>query len=289
MLLYVKRQGHLSESEQSDDGTKTAREIYLVVFDSPASAVAAEVAAGVPVRGAAHPEDATRTARSKRPTCLDESNRQHWQVEVTYSDAPPEAGEGEEPEENPLARPMEVSWDFSTQEEAYFVDNDPDEPKPVVNSAGQPFEELLTREVAAIVVSVRRNVTTFDPAAGMTMMDKLNAAPFDLDGVTIAARQAKLVGLGVGPVQIENGVTFREASFTLKIRENWDDVIEDRGFSQLDSNGKLTEIVQGSPPTRVDKPWPLDGEGKAKANPTDKPAPLTFKPYGEMSFAPLFA
>jgi len=39
----------------------------------------------------------------------------------------------------------------------------------------------------------------------------------------------------------------------------------------------------------VQKPWPLDGSGGAKANADDKPEKLTFKPYEEADYGSLSA
>lgn len=253
---------------------RTATEYYLVTFGSPSTAVAASAAVDV----ATHPDDSALKFKSKSAKMVDESNRLEWQVQVDFSNKRPEA----EQEENPLNRPAEYSWSFDQSSQPYFIDV---EDKPVVNTSGEPFEDLKEREISNITGSVKKNVPASYSAATLANYKRaINNGAFTFDGVSIGDGQARFAGADLSPVKSENGVSYREISVTFKFRETWDDEVEDRGFNELGAGNKLKEIVKGVPPTRVDKPYPLDGAGKAKPNPTDVPHKLTFKPYDRLPF-----
>jgi hypothetical protein len=292
--ISTKRLGHLDTSATTADGSKierTASEYYLVRYDAPATATEAERASGVPDLGATSTGDIARRFKSKSSKMVDESARSEWLVQVDFSTLAPEA-----PEENPIDRPDEISWDFEDSSQPYFTDYDPAGPKPVVNAAGEPFEQFLERETGSITATVRRYVAydDYDPAQAILYKDAINAGSFTLDGKTIGAGQAKMGGIPAGPRQTvtiaETEIHYREVTFKLKFRRTWSDLIDARGYNELGDDGKLTPIYQSEtdpslPPKPVDKPYPLDVDGHALPNPTDAPFEHEFFPYDEQDFS----
>src|SRR5689334_22258934 len=95
---------------------RQATEFYLVIFDAPATPIQAETAQGVPAAGDGHPDDPSRLFKQKRPMCLENSDRKHWQVQVDFSDFI-------DTQQNPLLQPATVEWDYDNGTEPYFVDN----------------------------------------------------------------------------------------------------------------------------------------------------------------------
>jgi hypothetical protein len=281
-LISVTLQQILSYSV--DQGkSRQATDYYLVIFDGPTTPIAAETAAGLPVYGNTHPDDATRYFKQKRAAVIDNSNRQHWQVQVDY--------DTNEPTTNPLDKPADITWDYSEGTENYFIDHGSmysGSDEAVTTSAGETFEKLPERDAGKWSATFVKNVSpSFSIASEISSMQCVNDAAFTFDGATIAQYAAKISGGGLSPIQKENGVSFRTVTYKLKFQEGgWIDKFEDRGFNELDGSSKLKPIIKGSnPPVQTDKPWPLDGSGAAKADPTDKGEELDFYPYKTMSFS----
>ena len=286
----VKEQGHLAESENSTD--KTAKRAFLAFSDTPTTTVAAETASDgtttIPVKNAEHPDDSTRKVVSIVAKPDPESNRKIFNVEVKYASR--QASIIAIPE-SPLDRDADVEWDFTDAMQTYFIDKSTPDPKTVVTSAGERFQELLERETGSIMAVVTKNIPSngYSPTTAVNYKDAVNSDNFTLDGASIAAGQCKIKAYTAGRRQVENGVTFRVAKWILHFRKTWDDIVEDRGFHEKDADnvGKLKEIIKGTPPTKTDKPWPLDGAGAKMPNASDAPAKLTFVPYDKLPFSGL--
>lgn len=194
--------------------------------------------------------------------------------------------------DNPLSDPVEYDWDFSSSSQTYFKDETTPTAKYTLTSAGEPFENLLEREVGDIAVTITKNIAPgdWDPPTAATFLNPataINNASMTIDGVSISTGQARMTGIKCTPTKTRAGVSYRTLTLSLKVRSSWDHAVDDRGFNELDpvNTGKVREITKGTPPTKVDKPWPLDGSGAAKANSTDAPATLTFKPYPSKDFS----
>lgn len=286
--IKVGEQSHLSQSEAGADES-TAVRVFVCVSDSPTDSVAAETAddgtTAIPETAAVHPADPTRRVKSVQVQADEEAPRTVFTVRVNYSSKVEE----QKKEEDPTDRPDEITWDFEDKAQPYFKDETTPTPKNVVNSAGEPFEEFLERDAGSLTATVRRNVAPgyYDPATAIAYKDVVNQGGFRLDGKQIADGQAKLKAYTAGATKTENGFTYREVQWVLQFRESWDDKIEDRGFNEKDPDnpGHVKAIVTNIPPTKPDKPWPLDGSGAAKLFSDDAPEVLTFKPYKKKSFA----
>jgi hypothetical protein len=283
-LVSVQKQD--LQSYSVDQGkTRQSTDYYLVTFDAPATAVQAEMAAGVPVYGNASPDDPIRLFKQKRPQCVDNSNRKHWLVQVDYDSTI-------DPQPNPLLRPRAIAWDYGDATETYFVDHGSmygDQDFAVCNSANQPWDKLLDRDAGTWSATFTKNVaTSFTIASEINIMQLVNSDEFTFDGQTIAKYTAKISGGSLSAVTTENGFNFRTLVYKVKFKNGgWIDRLEDRGYQQLGTDGKPTDIVLGIPPLKVTKPAALDGSGHVASDQT-KPGPeIDFYPYKNTAFAPL--
>jgi hypothetical protein len=184
--------------------------------------------------------------------------------------------------DNPLSEPDKIEWGGAEGTEPYFIDQD-DPQKPVVNTAGQPFEMFLERDKSSLTVTVTRNLASFPGATAFAYIDTVNSADITVDGVTIPAGSAKMGLISCGPEQVRNGTTYREVKYPMKLRPTWDDVIDSYGLQEKVS-GKLRPIVDGTN-LPVSKPWPLNEDGTKKTNPDDAAFQITFRPFVRASFA----
>jgi hypothetical protein len=144
-------------------------------------------------------------------------------------------------------------------------------------------------------------VATFDPVANDNYKNTVNDGAVVIDGVTYAAGTCKLSPItatkqtekiNVNGTQVT--VVYYRRTMTIKARhEGWDHLVQDVGVNEkttvTSTNGPVVQIkpILNSIGVQVKKPWPLDGNGKAKPNVTDTPETLTFKPYTRMSWSGL--
>jgi hypothetical protein len=274
-----------------------ATEYFLVTSDTPIGPTVAETADGVPVYTQPHPDDPRRLLKQKRPQCVENSNRMHWQVQCDYSNLI-------NPQPNPLLRPPVVNWDYDNGSETYFIDraseyqgitdgygNPVSGNQAVTNTAGEPFEKLSERDAGTWSATWTKNVAqTFTVAPEINTMQRVNSDTFPFDGNTIAQYAAKISGGSLSAVQTENGYPFRTLTYKLKFKDGgWLDNLANVGFQEM-SSGKRVDIVSGAPgtpPTKITKPWPLDDDGVAYPDPTTTPDLLQFYPYHTTAFSGL--
>jgi hypothetical protein len=278
-ITDVKHLPQSEESQRSKDGTKSCKLSWLVYTDGASSTVEAETAAGIPALGSVHPSDTSRVAKSVSAKFHSEKANVIL-VTVDYGEV---ENEGEQEDTAPWDEPDEVSWEDSEGNEPFFRDVDD---KPVVNSAGEPFEDFLERDSGELSVTINRNSLDYSASQSVGYRNVINSAPFTLDGASIGKGEAKMSGISAKTAYYE-GTKYYQITYKLKLRETWKVKIEDRGYNEKDTTntGKVKPILKGTPPVPVDKPWPLDGAGAKKANSTDKPSQLEFKPYKEKSFS----
>jgi hypothetical protein len=222
------------------------------------------------------PGDSTRYVSNITPKVIGPDGSL-FEVKVSYDDAIIVF-------ENPLDEPDDIVWGASDGTATFFVDKS-DPPKPVVNTAGQPFEQFQERDDGELVVTINRNVADFDPAVSLAFKHTLNDDVITIDGQTIAARKAKIGIITAGGKQKRNGTTFRVMTIPIKLRANWDITLDNYGFSQLVSGKPLPIVDAAKQP--VTKPWPLNADGTKKTNSTDTPATSTFVKYDDTDFSSL--
>jgi hypothetical protein len=273
---------------------RRAKRSFIVRYDAvspPSSLAAVETAddgtTAIPALGDALAGDSARLATSIDVKPRGDSGHL-FDVEVGYSTS----DTGLEVFDNPLSDPVGFEWDFSTSSQTYFKDETTPTAKYTLTSAGEPFDNLLEREVGEITVTVTQNIAPagWNPitaASYLSPATAVNNASMTIDGASIAAGQARLSGVTCSATKTRAGVSYRTRTITIKLRSSWDQTIDDRGFNEADPDhsGKVREITKGAPPVKVDKPWPLNGSGAAKPNATDAPAVLTFKPYPAKDFS----
>lgn len=316
-------QDHLCFTSTEQDGSNTTTLFHIIEWDGKATVTDCEGCTDgtntAPLWGEAlagiSPD---RLVRRLQIDHLDKNTRRAFQQRTEYSD-------NLTTPTNPLKAQPVIEWDFSESgEKPYFFDNNPTGnsssggtavhpgPQPCLNSAFERFQEFLQRAQGSVsaTYSVNVPVTGSAPGYGSSTVTAFNRSEaqmyiaggsnqstpavnndsFTFDSFTIAAGQARAKGCTCSGVQTQNGVKFRVKKWTLLFKNNWLDVIEDRGFNSLVTGefGKsLQPISNGTTSQQTQTPWPLDGAGNAKPNITDQPALLTFWPYQQLAFIPL--
>lgn len=271
--LSFEEQLHAGSAEGSKDGKRSATRVHVGVWDEPVSAAVACLAgeAATPY-ATAHPDNAALIVTNV--SAVPQGDGTCHLVTTKY-----ESQESDAPAVLPWEEPDDIGFELGEGSEPWFRDA---KDKPYVNKAGEPFEDLPERDTCELVASVNRNTLTVDLKSILKALNKTNANPFTLDGVQIGKGEAKLSGASIKRAFHETQ-RYYQLGYKLKLRESWKVQVENRGTNEL-KDGKLVAIVKGTPPTQVEKPYPLNDDGTKMAEPTDVPTQIEFEPYKETSY-----
>lgn len=211
--------------------------------------------ASLPKIGSVHYEDSGAWCRSLTVARAGAKDKFNWVVTANYDSS-------FELTENPLSQPAQISWDGENFEEIAIFDRDG---KAVLNSAGDPFENLF-RERTRRVINVMKNVAAV-PTWIITSEDAVNSSSFVIDGFTVPTGKAKLSAPRLGPWQKRNAYTYREMTMTIKLnKDGWAAQPLDAGFRfKSGTDRKVITNTDGTLPT---SPVCLNGSGAVLANPS---------------------
>src|SRR5206468_868306 len=110
----------------------------------------------------------------------------HFEVTVEFTTVDPAKTVAD-----PLARPPEINWGGSEATEPYFLDRSKPDPKPKVNTAGDPFEQDKERECGEMTITITINEPTHDAALADTYSHTTNLNDVTIDGTIYAAGTLK--------------------------------------------------------------------------------------------------
>ncbi|WP_254510424.1 hypothetical protein [Anatilimnocola floriformis] len=179
-----------------------------------------------------------------------------------------------EREENPLNEPTQVEWNLSQFELEVEKDRNG---KPIVNAAGMPPRDILTKDDSRPILTVTHNEASFNGALAYSYRDTVNRAAF--------------FNAPRGTVKVMNISASRQFSpicgFFYQVKyefafnlDGWAKEFLNCGTHELDA-GKLKPILINGKPT--DEPVPLTRAG-AKLPAGAAPVMLKFDVYHEADF-----
>lgn len=141
----------------------------------PAStATEVEQSPSIPVQlNDAHPDDPGSNARVATIAVSRRERANHWIVRATWDNPADSSDDSSEVDpENPLAAPLRFEWSLSTNGEA--IDRDVSG-NPIVNSSGFAFDSSPQRDFTAPVLTVIRNVASFDISTALAYVNSVNS------------------------------------------------------------------------------------------------------------------
>jgi len=180
---------------------------------------------------------------------------------------------------DPKDDPAELDYDYETREEPWVVDFDD---KPIVNSAGQPFDPKPQQVKYDDTLAISVNLAQFWRSTLASYRLKFNAEPFCFE----SANTVLFIG---AKAHYRQGDPFVRVTGIFKIRDDgWQyRYIQDQGYAYLDADGKQT-IGKGADGQPYNSPRLLDGAGHfVEVGGTD--CRLSFWEYEAVSFQPLTA
>jgi hypothetical protein len=150
-------------------GTSAVQRIFNVVPNSGSgSKLGALYAAGIPLPNSAHPESPILRARSRN---VQQTGPQYYVVTIGYEAL---TSDPTDPGQSPLSQPPVISYSSVTQEVEIDEDVNGD---PIETVNGEPLVGV-TRPFTDLVITVQRNLPSFNPQAISTYMNKVNSAPW---------------------------------------------------------------------------------------------------------------
>lgn len=258
-------------------GAREYDKLYRVISDNPAeSAATVRSAGGIPALGAAYGADAGAFCRSRSARRIDDS-RLVWEVTARFSTI-----ENEEPAD-PLSREPKIRWTSQMILKPVIRDLNGDA---CVNSAGDYFDPPLEQEFPRWIVNIQWNATVV-PTGILSYVGAINSGAIVIDGVAIAAERARVVGIDISEVQVENETAFRSITIGVEVRHADDDPFDvealDQGYRIVDPEdpSKRVDILiedEDGNSNRPSAPVLLDGSGGKLADPDpDNAVFITFE------------
>lgn len=193
-----------------------------------------------------------------------------WEVDVKYS---------AEAIDNPLLEPIKISMNQQQVQTPTEFDKDGE---PILNAAGDPFQEIVFIEDAEDTIQISKNYAAIPYAAGKTAKKKLNSETF----LTVfAPGEVRYKGMSATPQEHESLGTYYTVTIEFAIAENWTRKILNQGFRELDDDDELVNVkIKGEP---ASQPVLLDAAGKQLAS-GGTPVDLDFDLYESVNFTTLF-
>ena len=261
---------HTGRAGSDESKTVSATRAFRVITTS-ASDDQETVLAAVPQRGAAHPSNPWLYVKSRRAT-NESFSKKVWNVTVEY-----ESGTGENV--NPLYETPIITWNTDTVTEMVTKDKDD---HAILNSAGDYFLEGIAEDVAYWTANISKKLSAV-PTWLLTYRNAVNSDAFTIDGLSVAAYQAKMAGMRIGWWEQKNDTWYRQLDLTIRFSTTWVRSVLDQGLYQIVSSDHVPcKDDQGA---KAIVPMLLNGSGVQIAAPTPSTAAyMTFHTRPEQPF-----
>ena len=224
----------------------------------------------LPVIGSPHPDDADAycVELSVEPS----EPWSGWTVTASYEYSEYEITP------NPTSEPAVITWSSEQFQKPAAIDING---YMIVNSAGDPFDPPAMMDDARVSCTITKNVST-TPSWFLQYHNAVNSDAFTVDGISIAARKAKIQSVSLGEWQSRGGYPFRVLSYSMTFRyEEWPLVLLDAGMRKISGTTRVSI-------PNADAPVPLNGAGQPIAQPTYLNAVYgTFYVYRQLAFSGL--
>ena len=278
-----------TDSQAKEKSTHTRVRTFRVIMSSPTD-TADMVLAQCPILCAPYPGYPSLVLLNRHAAPLDKKNKLVWIVTLTYGLMDASSDPNNNPQQpNPIDDARQIDWATETIQEQVWEDKDG---KAILNSAGDYFENGVTRDRTSWSVTITQNVVGV-PAWIDTFRDAINATECIIDGVNFDAYQCKVRAITISRWMQRNFIPYRVLKIVIAIRDDWRKYILDEGLNSLNNKpydpnfGKKVPAVLANG-QKTTRPVPLDGNGHVLDPST--PATAVFiqvNLYNQMQFSVL--
>jgi len=193
--------------QKDKDGQISTSRIFLFLFDAGESAATVLKNTSVPAIGTAHPDNSTLLATSISISDPKDGDvkKATYEVTVTYT-KPLQGGSISSSTVQPWNRdpfnisyaPLEIVVPFQKAYD-YTQDYNGAPSIPVLNKAGDPFEDSTTQQ--NLIMRFSYNLETFDPKWIVEYMDTINDEDIQLLGISIPDYHGRMKNLAASKMQ----------------------------------------------------------------------------------------
>lgn len=250
----------------------------------------AEQGPGIPQKGEAHPAVAGFVAQKPEADAI---GPHFYRVIVRYSEARG-GGTAEAEPENPLARRAGISWDLETTTEPIESDI---EGKPIMNSAGEPFDPPIEMPFSIPILRIARNEAQSNIAQIIAYAGGRGAT--NTDSFFGAQPHEALCRIIRESQQVEGTYTYWRREYEFAFRQvdrekglvGWSLRMLNQGYridtGDDDADGNpIYELIKDASGVPLSEPACLSEDGK-KVVRKENAVWLEFRPHPQLSFGAL--
>ncbi len=204
----------------------------------------------------------------------------HWIIEAEYDTKPFDQNQ----DQTPLNRDAEITWSTIKYQKAVERDINGNG---IVNSAGIAFNPPPLKDLSRWTCSVAKNVSSV-PTNVLTYRDKLNSGTFTIDGISVAAKVAKIQSIQISKWKVEGEEWYRTFACTLEFDDidKWKGKYLQQGIVQKSGSDRIPCVDKHGQPVRF--PVPLTAAGAQLSDPTTTNVVFTdYDIYESMDFSAL--
>lgn len=191
---------------------------------------------------------------------------------------------------NPFDDEDVVTIDTVFEDEEYYLDNTPDEPKRCALTNGKPIHPLPKRKVVGYKIVIRRNVAP-NWAASEGIFPTHNGTVSD-GSFTAGGYQADegqgFIYFQLGEKQFRNGIAYCVLTINVEIvQDSHQQTFDSRDKEELaenDDGDMVLMPIHDDFGREVNFPWPLDEEGAKLDDPAGEPAQIELATYRTSDF-----
>jgi hypothetical protein len=204
-----------TESDGTTGNAAVERVFNVVPTSGTGSKLGALYAPGIPLPNSAHPESPILRARTRN---VQQTGPQYYVVSIGYEAL---TGDPTDPGQSPLSKPAVVSYSSVTQEVEIDEDVNGD---PIQTVNGEPLVGV-TRPFTDLVITVQRNLPSFNPQSISTYMNKVNSAPW----YGLPAGTVRIVDIAAGNVFSED-FEYWDVSIQFQVRRGFGPVTDAKAW-----------------------------------------------------------
>ena len=291
----------------NENGAADASVKYQVILDAPLQIDKLPVSfTGVPTIGSEHPDCPGLYVQGYDVSQPEGAGKSTLEVTVKYGRGDIAIQTGEQGAPDVIFAVKEWGWDDGMGEKELVASVDPTDPKPVLNSAGDPFDSVP--RVNAPTPTFTKVVCTSERMDGYSaFLCTTNSTALTIGDMTCpiatllcTVAERKIIGASRLPYEYTIRLRYRSNVIGIgtgdeTIEAGWDAAVVDAGMRELDATTGAKKLIQvisqetGQPAT-VTSPALLDGEGAA-LDTTDsgaEPVILRFQAYKRAEFPQWF-